>query len=245
MAAALERASAEGEPTILIVDDVPMFRELESLFLSRYGQVRTAGSAAEALAAAEAQVPDVAVLDLHLPDLDGDALCRALHALPGGSETLVILVTGGGPDEHVRAVRAGAADVIAKPLSREVLVESVRRFVATPGRPRGLPRVDLAAPVRLKIGPDEKVATVRNVSRGGMFVESRFFPEEGSELGLEFALPDHPERLSSTATLVWRRLRPNGGRAGLGLRFLALDGATACTLDAFVHERCQGPRSGL
>lgn len=245
MAVALEKICQEDEPSILIVDDVPMFRELESLFLTRYGAVRTAASAAEALGLACQQVPDVAVVDLHLPDLAGDALCRELHDLPGGEICHVIVVTAGAPEEHARAVRAGAADVIAKPLSRDVLVESVRRFVATPGRPRGLPRVEVAAPVRIRAGDEERIATIRNLSRGGLFVESGFFPEEGSELSLDFHLPGRARRVAPTATPVWRRMRPNGGRAGLGLRFLALDGATSHDLDAFVREHREGPRSSF
>ena len=63
----------------------------------------------------------------------------------------------------------------------------------------------------------------------------------GAEVALEFQLPDAPLRLSPTAEVIWSRPPNNGTPAGMGLRFLALDGHSAREIDCFVYERAQGP----
>ena len=68
----------EPSPTILVVDDVPLFRELECLFLARCGRVITASTGREALALAARERPAVVVLDAHLPDVAGEEVCRLL-----------------------------------------------------------------------------------------------------------------------------------------------------------------------
>jgi CheY-like chemotaxis protein len=95
-------------PTILVVDDVPLFRELEALFLARCGRVITAATGREALAIAERERPAVIVLDAHLPDLPGEEVCRLLKLPHPGLDLPVVVVTGSGAaDEHAAAIRAG------------------------------------------------------------------------------------------------------------------------------------------
>lgn len=233
-----------GDRLVLIVDDIPMFRELEQLFLSRFARVLPAASVREALDCLARETPDLVVLDYRLPDAPAETVVRALRASPATRETPVVMITTGSARDHERAIRAGAADVVAKPLSRTVLVESVRRFLRAP-RGRGLPRVPLAAPVRIRNGEQETWGLVRNLSRGGMFIESRWLPPADTELDLCFRLEANAPALQSTAKLVWRRLRPNGGPTGIGVRFLALDRDTWGQLDRFVHERLDVPEGGL
>jgi uncharacterized protein (TIGR02266 family) len=222
------------EATFLVVDDVPMFRDLGTLFLSRYGRVITATRGEEALEIVRRERPDVVVLDLHLPDLPGELVCREIRTAPATADTAVVVLAGGDAEEHARAVRAGASDVLAKPIARLTLVESVQRF-AEGGWPRGLPRVALDAPVRVRAARAERWLTARNVSRGGLFLEGDGVPAESGEVTLEFALPDGPRRLAATARIVWRRVL-GADVTGAGLRFVALDRESARRLDAFVHE---------
>jgi len=224
----------EPTPTILVVDDVPLFRELEALFLARCGRVITAASGHEALAVAGRERPAVIVLDAHLPDLSGEEVCRRLKLPHPAFESPIVVVTGSGAaEEHAAAIRAGADDVLAKPLSRMALVETVQRFTRFP-EPRGLPRVTLETSVHIRAANAEAWGTVRNLSRGGMFVECE--ADLGSdELDLEFRLPGSPEPLRPSARVIWRR-PANGARLGLGVRFLELDAPAARVLDAYVHE---------
>ena len=221
-------------PTILFVDDVPLFRELGALFLARCGRVITASCGREALAVAAREQPAVIVLDSHLPDLSGEEVCRRLKQPGAGLETPIVVVTGSGAaDEHAAAIRAGADDVLAKPLSRMALVETVQRFTRF-SEPRGLPRVSVETPVHIRASDAEAWGTSRNLSRGGMFLEC-LSDVGGDELDLEFHLPGTGDPLCPTARVIWRRPEA-GAAAGLGVRFLELDAPAARRLDAYVHE---------
>ena len=139
------------ERTILLVDDVAMFRELGSSFLARAGRVLTASSGEEALEIARRERPDVMVVDLLMPGFAGDAVCRfvkadpELHAIP-----VIMLVGADAASDWGRAVRAGADDVLAKPISRVSLNLAVNRFRG--GRAQnGLPRIPLDAAVQLQL----------------------------------------------------------------------------------------------
>lgn len=227
----------ESKRTILVVDDVPMFREMESLFLRRYGRVVTAANGAEALEAVRRERPDVVVLDFHLPDMDSEALCRRILArCPGEGSRAVVVISNGDSTDHERAIRAGAADVLSKPLSRLSLVETVNRLVRFPEM-RGMARVHHATTVRVELDEEERWGTMRNLSRGGMYIEASWSAPPEVEMRLEFRLPEVGTPLSPTAKVIWSRTRWNGLSAGMGVRFLALDAASAHTLDAFVYER--------
>ena len=223
-------------PRILVVDDVPMFVELETAFLARCGSIQSARSGREALEVIDATPIDVAVVDFRLPDTTGDVLCRELRERAGDPTLPVVLVSNGDPEEHARAVRAGASDVISKPLSRTALVGAVSRMLV-PGGPRGLPRIRVDTPAQLRGADREIEGQVVNLSRGGLFVRAEWFPAQGTELAVEFTLPDDDMPLTPTATTVWCQLPTDRGAPGLGMRFLKLDGATLNALEGYVHER--------
>jgi len=224
----------ESKRTILIVDDAPMFRELESLFLARSGRVVTAGSGEEALEAARREHPDLMVVDAFMPGMDGAALCRALKADPAlAGIPVVILTSSDAAEDRAAALRAGASDVLSKPISRVELIEAVQRFLRY-RNVRGLPRAPFRAPVRVDDGHTDWLATARNVSRGGIFVEGGKEVAPQSEVTLEFDLPEIGIQVRPTAQVVWVQ---RGESAGMGLRFLGMDGKSARLLDHWVHER--------
>ncbi len=225
------------ERTILIADDAAMFRELGALFLARSGRVLTANNGYEALEVARREQPAVIVADLDMPCLGGDGLCLRVREDPDLAETPVILVVSGEEaEDRARAVRAGADDVIAKPISRTSLLYAVNRFLYS-GPPRGLARVDVDARVQIWCDAEQHPGTARNLLRGGIFVEADVPVTTGAEVELEFELPEAGLRLAPTAEVVWRRERNNGDPAGMGLRFLAMDGHSAREIDTFVYER--------
>ena len=221
---------------ILIADDAPMFRELGSVFLARTGRVVTARNGREALDVVRREIPRVIVADLDMPEISGDALCIRLKADPELSAIPVILVTGSGrAEERARAVRAGADDVISKPIGRIELIQAVNRFLR--GQPgRGLSRVPLETTVRVRSKGSDLSTTSRNLSRGGIFVETEAPLPPQTEVGLEFGLPDGHSPIAPTAQVIWSEESSEGRRRGMGLQFLALDRTSAERIDAFVYE---------
>lgn len=234
----------EAVRKILIADDAPMFRELGALFLARSGRVITATNGSEALELTRRERPAVVVADLDMPGLGGDGLCLRLRDEPELRETPVILVVSGDlAEDRARAVRAGADDVISKPISRMSLIQSVNRFLRG-GPLRGQARVSCETRVQISNGAGERWGTARNLSRGGIFVESEAPVASGTEVALEFALPDLPLRLAPTAQVIWLRARNDISPPGMGLRFLALDGHSARQIDSYVYERAESPTAG-
>lgn len=230
---------------IVVIDDSPLFRELESRFLAGTGEVETATDGKQGLELVQRNPPDVVVVDLDMPDLSGDEVCQAIKADAQLTGVGVIVITDGEhPEDRARAIRAGADDVLTKPINRISLIQSVRRFGFSPRRQ--LKRVAVKAPVRIVLDGGQALGVVRNLSRGGIFVEADcplpLSPSE--EVELRFELPESSTRsltLSTTAKVVWRSDRTTTAGAGLGLQFLELNRANAARIEDFVYERTDTP----
>jgi uncharacterized protein (TIGR02266 family) len=225
-----------ARPPILVVDDLPIFRELATLSLAPLGRTVTASDDETALALARREPPRL-ILARFPPTGAGDvSLCEAVKQSPALVHIPVILVTAGDhPEHHAAAVRAGADDVLTRPLDRVSLLGAARRLLAGPGA-RGLPRVALETPVRLAHAGAEAWGVARNLSRGGIFVETHDAYPPKTEIQLEFPLPGKNAVLAPRARVVWLRISTAREAPGMGLRFLGLDGTSARSLEHFVHE---------
>lgn len=116
---------------ILVVDDEEDIRELVQLNLDREGyRVLTCETGEQALAVARAQTPDLIVLDLMLPGIDGLEVCKRLKADSNLQEIPVVMLTAKGEESDIVAgLELGADDYITKPFSGKVLVARVRRLL--------------------------------------------------------------------------------------------------------------------
>jgi two-component system OmpR family response regulator len=124
-------------PQVLVVDDEPNIRELVQVALKFHGcSVTTAVSGKDALRQAETGQPDLIVLDVMLPDMDGFEVCRRLRA--AGNEVPVIFLTARDTSsDTVTGLAIGGDDYVTKPFSVEALVARVRavlRRAASAGR---------------------------------------------------------------------------------------------------------------
>jgi putative two-component system response regulator len=110
-------------PVVLVVDDDVAHRTMIAKVLGEQGYaVGTAGDGAEAVEQALADPPDLVLLDVHMPRLDGTAACRRLKADPRTRLVPVLIVTGAHDREHrLRGVRAGCDGFLTKPVDLEEL----------------------------------------------------------------------------------------------------------------------------
>lgn len=124
---------------LLVVDDEPSARELfETLLVNEGYEVRVAASGPEALRQAERQRPDVIVLDIMMPELDGYETCRLLRERPALKHVPILMVSALSDDEsRERALWAGADEVFAKPINRREMRARLRAL-ARVGRFRRL-----------------------------------------------------------------------------------------------------------
>lgn len=116
---------------VLVVDDEPLGRDVCRRLLERDGyDVRTADGGVAALNAMTGPPPDVVLLDVNMPGLDGFAVCRAIKVNPATRFTPVIIVTGAGDRAHrLRGIDAGADDFLSKPVDGDELRARVRSLV--------------------------------------------------------------------------------------------------------------------
>jgi two-component system sensor histidine kinase/response regulator len=123
--------SSAAPRTILVVDNEPPVAALLREILRRAGhEVETCESGAEALAAAVASSPDVILLDIDMPEMDGLEVCARLKAIPATADIPVLFVTGrSGLADTVAGFQAGAVDYICKPFQAAEVVARVGTHV--------------------------------------------------------------------------------------------------------------------
>lgn len=115
----------EGGPRVLVVDDEPAIRRLLRTSLTALGcTVYEAGGGREALRAVNAHRPDVLVLDLGLPDMDGSEVLRVLRSW--SSIPVIVLSVRDEEPTKVAALDAGADDYLTKPFGVEELMARIR-----------------------------------------------------------------------------------------------------------------------
>jgi two-component system KDP operon response regulator KdpE len=174
---------------ILVVDDEPQIvRALRINLRARHYDVDTAADGASALYAAARQHPDLVVLDLGLPDMDGTEVIRGLR----GWTVIPIIVLSGRVDsrDKVDALDAGADDYITKPFGIDELLARIRAVTR-----RGLAAADTGATIT--IGDNTIDLGTRSITRDGADV--RLSPTEWRLL--EYLLR-HPGKLHSQRTLL-------------------------------------------
>jgi two-component system response regulator MprA len=117
-----------GQPRILVVDDDSRIAAAVQRALRYEGYaVEVAGDGRGALDKAAAQAPDIVVLDVMLPDIDGIEVCRRLRA---GSDVPILMLTAlDGTTERVRGLDTGADDYLVKPFAQEELLARVRALL--------------------------------------------------------------------------------------------------------------------
>ena len=176
---------------VLIVDDNPKIVEVLSAYLTAEGfEVETAEDGDHALAAVAARVPDIALLDVMLPGIDGIELTRRLqqqYALP------VILVTARSDEvDRLIGLEVGADDYISKPFSPREVVARVKAVL------RRSERVAATTPgQRLFVGDLEIDAETRRVRLGDEVVDFT-----RTEFDILSALAAHPGRVFSRMQLM-------------------------------------------
>jgi two-component system, OmpR family, KDP operon response regulator KdpE len=111
--------------TVLVIDDEPqILRALRINLRVRQYDVHTAGTAGEALEAAARHPPDLVILDLGLPDLDG---VEVIHGLRGWTDAPIIVLSGRADStDKVEALDAGADDYVTKPFGMDELLARMR-----------------------------------------------------------------------------------------------------------------------
>ena len=117
--------------TILVVDDDPDIREFISYNLAKEGlHVETAKNGADGVAMCKKHKPDLVLLDVMMPGMDGMQACEAIRATPEIAHTLIAFLSARGEDyAQVAGFDSGADDYITKPIRPKVLVSRIKALL--------------------------------------------------------------------------------------------------------------------
>lgn len=124
----------EAPTRVLVVEDDPTVAEVVARYLEREGfAVESVADGRDALARADAQLPDLVVLDIMLPGLDGLEVCRRLRSR--APIPVVMLTARGSEEDRVLGLELGADDYVSKPFSPRELTARVKAVLRRAGSP--------------------------------------------------------------------------------------------------------------
>ena len=194
---------------LLVVDDEQAVRESlrRSLRFNGY-EVLTANDGLEAVATVRAENPELLILDVMMPNMDGLEVCRTLRS-EGWDRPILVLTARDGVSDRVAGLDAGADDYLPKPFALEELLARVRSLV----RRASADSIAAEAPVESKLSFEdlELDADTREVSRGG-----RAISLTRTEFALLQLLMENPRKVLSRSKIleeVWGYDFPTSGNA--------------------------------
>ena len=194
---------------ILLVDDEQPVRESlrRSLRFNGY-DVLTASDGLEAVEAVRSENPELLILDVMMPNMDGLEVCRTLRS-EGWDRPILVLTARDGVSDRVAGLDAGADDYLPKPFALEELLARVRSLV----RRASADSIAAEAPVESKLSFEdlELDADTREVSRGG-----RSISLTRTEFSLLQLLMENPRKVLSRSKIleeVWGYDFPTSGNA--------------------------------
>ncbi len=209
--------------TILVADDEEDVRFLLMRLLGDVGyDVHLAGDGLEALDRIEAVKPDLMVLDIMMPALDGWGV---LEKLKGREKApLVVLLTArGDPESFSRGMREGAAAYVTKPFRFHELIGTIQGLLAAEGKPQAMhserrrePRLPVTADVQVMTRDDTPIALGRvvDLSRSGLRVHLGLRIGQGLPVTVAFDVA-HRDPLRIDGQVRWNSPMPRGYAHGM------------------------------
>ncbi len=178
-------------PTILVVEDERSISEVVTLYLTRAGfQVEVAYDGKAALAALTKQKPDLVILDLMLPEIDGWEIARRLRA---EGETPIIMLTARREEgDRILGLEMGADDYVLKPFSPQELVSRVRAVLRRTQNAAPLPSSPALNYSTLHIDPITRLVTINRLE---VMLTAK-------EFDLLWFLASHPRRVFNRDQLL-------------------------------------------
>ncbi len=178
---------------VLIVEDEKDILQLVKLYLEKEGyRIVTASTGSEGLAQVRSEKPDLIVLDLMLPEIDGLEICKRLRSAPDTAMLPIIMLTAKAEEsDTIIGLELGADDYVTKPFSPKTLVARVKALF------RRLERKPEDGPTRFTYG-----TLILDLTRHEVTVKGKEVPLTAKEFGLLEHLLRHPGRVLTRDVLL-------------------------------------------
>jgi len=222
---------------ILLVDDTELFIDLEKSYLQRKSfSFSVARSGEEALGCIENDKFDLVILDLLMPGIDGDEVCRRIKS---GSSTnnipVVMVCSESEPGLKERCHSAGCDAFVAKPLKRDELLATIDRLILVAQRRH--PRIPTRILSYVHDGERRVESWILTLSSGGLFLMMEPAPGPGQLLEIVFPLTGIRGPVRATARVKWHGKVRDGGADGVGVEFVQIGNDEKEAIKQYVEEK--------
>jgi len=222
---------------ILLVDDTELFLDLQKSYLDRSSfNILTARSGPEALMAIRARRPTLVILDLIMPGMDGDEVCRKIKSDPLTNTIPIIMVSKGqGSEMQKRCIDAGCDAFVPKPLKKSELLDAIEKTIVI--AKRRFPRIPTHLQSDAWHGGKYMELWIHSISKGGIFLEMESPPPVGDEIDVTFSLPGVEGKIKGKAEVRWQGVVREGSAFGAGCKFIEIDNRQADIVGDYVNEK--------
>lgn len=223
---------------ILLVDDMRNFLDLEVSFLRRAeSKIITAKDGAEALKLAKIEKPDVILLDLEMPKMNGIECCRILKSDSSLKKIPVIMVTS--TEKRGEAMKAGCDDFVRKPINESAFLEEIKKFVEI--KVRKEERYDIS--IETKYEYKNKVVSVysKDMSYSGLSIITKDIIPLNTILNISLVLPfgskTETHKYKAKVMRSFKEETDDHTINGIGLEFVDATSKSLASLKTFIDEK--------
>lgn len=228
---------------ILIVDDLKLTLEIARSALKDAGCIiLTATSGNEALEIVKREQPDLVIMDIVMPEMNGDECCKAIKKDPSLCHIPVILFSSAGRLEALDQAALAACDgILKKPFGKAEFLEKVQKHISI--KCRIDKRIPVNYSVAFKNGPKSGQGTALNLSYGGMYVKSNTVLPEDSNLDI-VVITNGAGCFEFSGKVAWVEKRVSEGASadhaiGMGIKFLDDASVREGTIDILTGKKKQ------
>ena len=226
---------------ILIVDDMVLsLKTAEDVFRREQVKIIKAKCGLEAVGLIKKEKPDLVFMALDMAGGNGDDACRQVKNDDSlKSTSIVLLIKGNNPEDIERCIKAGCDDFIHKPMTREVLLNTSRKFVKFPDWSGKRAKIDTNVTC---YASSEKLfeGTLSDISVGGVFLKAEDVMPIGSEIALYFKLKPALQLIICRGRVAWGNTKTNLKKSyplpGMGIEFTNIKTLDILSVQSFVSK---------
>ncbi|HEV8700048.1 MAG TPA: response regulator [Candidatus Polarisedimenticolia bacterium] len=207
--------------TVLIADDLKLFLEIEKSYLQRGGfEVLTAMSGVDAVSLALSRQPNLILLDLEMPKMDGATACAEMRKNPALAATPIIIMSATGSTQNRdRCVSAGCTEFVTKPQKPDELLGMVARILSL--KKRESERITVVFNITGKDATRQVIGQAKDLSESGLLMVTHSPITVGAVLQIEFFLPGTRSQIKVQGKVV-RQSPGSDGTHEVAVRFTDL-----------------------